>query len=128
MIDRAVLDRGIQLREERGRSCARIARVLGGTQSAWEWRFLSAGAFSPRQVGRQAPSRLKPYRRGDTIVRPFTIAEDAKIEAARMGGMTLAAIGRQQNPPRSAVTVQARLLTLARKREISLGARREGDA
>jgi hypothetical protein len=64
---------------------------------------------------------MTPYRRGGTLVRPFTAEEDALMEAMRVAGAGTTAIARalaaRSGHPRSAATVNMRLKALARRAE-----------
>lgn len=104
-----------------GLGYARIARELGMSNGAVYYHCLAAGVVPDGMTfDRHTRTRTPVVRRGNHVVRLFTPAEDARIEAMRIAGATIAAIARKVGRP--PVSVRSRLQTLARRDEVQVAA------
>jgi DNA-binding CsgD family transcriptional regulator len=113
----AQIDEMCALRE-RGRSARQIARHFADagvtiSASAIDWQCLSHGADAPRQLQGPCTQAVAPYRRGASVVQPYTPAEDARLRHLRGLGLRISEISRRMG--RKPNSVRARLLTLARR-------------
>jgi DNA-binding CsgD family transcriptional regulator len=95
---------------EAGVTVREVARLLGISRSKVEYHRLSAGILNTKI----SPIR-RDYKRGGVVVRPYTSSEDARLEAMRIDGASLAQIGAEIGRHPSSVFM--RLKTLARRQE-----------
>lgn len=108
------IDRIFELREDRGYSMGRIARVVGCSEGAVAWRLLTMGVDTHEQHPlTPVPTEPKVYQRRTGQVRRFTQAEDERLLELRAAGLGPKAIGRALN--RKSHCITARLHTLARR-------------
>ncbi len=108
-------ERIAEFREQKGLSCAAIARLGDCSGGSVSWYCLTAGIMKP---GAKLPPQRKPIvaMRGGKPVRMFTAEEDARIESLDQQGVAHAAIARElQRKPNS---IRGRLATLARRQEL----------
>ena len=108
-------DRIAELREGRGYSCARIARMIGVSRSAVAWHCLINGIESPRNKWASTepnPGPLVVMRNGHQV-RRFTPAEDALLLQLEAQGLNYSVIGRRLGRPRNSIV--GHLATLARR-------------
>lgn len=97
---------------EAGKSCGQLARRYGVTAGSIAYHAVKWGVVTARsRIMRQPPT----YRRGNTIVRPFTPEEDTKLLRWRAEGLTYAECGRRFGRPVSSVL--QRCHNLARREE-----------
>jgi hypothetical protein len=106
-------------RRDRGQGWRTISDATGMSIGAAQYYCLAHGVI-PLAAIALAPTRTLVVRRGDHLVRLFTPAEDARIEALRIEGETIAAIGRAIG--RRPGSVRTRLQALARRAEAALDA------
>ena len=112
----AQIDEMATLRE-RGWGLKRIAEHFGEqgvtiSAGAISWQCLRVGADAPPRLQTPSYQRSDAYVRGDQIVRPYSTDEDAQIKALE-ADHNMAQIARKLG--RKANSVQARLMTLARR-------------
>lgn len=102
---------------EAGKTYAQIAEALGRSKSAISWHCLRLAAESPRpHKSRPDYYRKAPIvRRGKTVVRAFTPAEDTKLLQLEGQGLKPTAVGRALG--RRDSSIRNRLMTLARRDE-----------
>ncbi|MGI9500814.1 MAG: hypothetical protein ACR2P3_12305 [Geminicoccaceae bacterium] len=96
---------------ERGWSVNRIAGRLTLTPSTVQYWANKLGAW-PEGRKPPKPKARKPFTRNGRIVRPFTKAEDAKILAMRLDGVSLSAIGREVERPHNSIANRLDQLSL----------------
>lgn len=105
----------IELLVDAGVSTVRIAQQQGRAYETVRYHVLRIGAC------RMHPRPGRAYRRGNTLVQPFSPAEDAFIEALRCQDFGLSEIARlatrRFGHARSRSTIQTRLFALAARAE-----------
>lgn len=99
---------------EAGASCGQIAAAVGCSVSAVSWQCLRLGAEppNPRSLN-DVPTTPKVSKRGDHVVRRFTVDEDAQILALEAEGFRPIEIARRLGRPPNSVL--GRIMTLARR-------------
>jgi DNA-directed RNA polymerase specialized sigma24 family protein len=103
---------------ERGRSYAWIAGQLGVSAGAVHYQCLKQNAVSPRQRGREAWRPRAPILNSDgRTQRRFTPDEDEQLLELEAQGLSIAAIAKLMDRPRTSVRI--RLMTLAQHEEIA---------
>ena len=100
---------------EKGWGLERLAEQFNCTVGSISWCCLMAGVSPPGAEKRKRVQHTHPYRRGKSLVRPFTPEEDQLIEQMRAAGETLTAISRATGRRHNSIV--GRLCTLARRRE-----------
>lgn len=109
----AEIDRVADLRERGGLTIARIAELIGRPAATVQSMCVREGIEPPvlRRQGRAAT----PYRRAAGVVKPFSPAEDERLQAVASAGQSYVALARAL--ARHPGVVRQRLITLARQQE-----------
>lgn len=99
---------------EAGSSCGVIAAAIGCSVSSVSWQCLRLGAEPPNpRALKDVPATPKAVRRGDHMVRRFTVDEDAQILTMEAEGLATVEIARRLGRPPNSVL--GRIMTLARR-------------
>lgn len=109
------VDEALALRERGGWSIARLAERYGVSMGAISYHCLAGGAESPKPPRLQARQQRTEIRRGDRVVRRFTLDEDRVILKLKAEGVSNSAIGERLD--RRPHTIRGRVLTLMRHQD-----------
>ncbi len=105
------LEKIFDMRERRGFSVMKIAKVLGLSKSTVGWHLIKYGVEKKGAAPEPKVNKLRSYVRKDgVVIRPFSSEESLRAERMSKEGMTDSEIGRQLGRKPNVVTTHLRIL------------------